>query len=1177
MLIMGAALLLATAGVGTAQAEGTRTLHPATGTGSTGNRGVMDATTTATAAAGVAYQRQFTYVYARAGEVILLGQRNRNNGGDIFVYDPNPAGFGGKGMETVPTTASFTCSTANQGTGSGYISGRAAELAGPNSADGTNTVPNGFTPCWYVAPVTGVYGVRFTVATSGNQANTALIATPVVSTSVVSAWDVTVRAGVSSLDDLNGRVFTYAWAVYLNANGRYLRNNLHYVSSDGYRYRQTFQGLDPNRAVFYANPKGFIDGGAPLYKDIRGSNQNVNGGTSFNAGVTAERPTYPIFFSDVDPQGPNATEVNRVLTALAIPQAPLEPQLTAPTFVGNMGGHSSTVSSGGVFTFTTLNTLTYEIVVRRGAVAAGADPNHPAGCVDDHDPANVCNRSMTGVALSGDHSVLWDGLDNSGHPFPVGDYDFQIVGRNGEIHFPIIDLEGNVDGGPTLTKLNAFNAAEATTVYFDDRGYRTANNTLVGELNGHLCGAGNAQVQPSPNHSLVGVDSADPNWNGSGKYYRSFSGSSDNNQDCRNNASEYFGTAKGLDLWALERSPLFVEPVEIVPSVTGVDVGTMATMTPAVLPGDTSYGSFAFSNAGDTTATGVTYSVTLGNSAIPATCPSAVTFTVQPAGATAAYNPGTCTISLAGMPTTLAPGQSLGFNFNYVVAPTNPGPIPLNTAITAANETNPPNTAPNTANAQTVVAKPVITLNKTSNPAGGSEVNVGDTITYTVTVNIGNAPLTSVFTLTDTLGAGLTFGAITNQSPQFTCSGSLSCTLPLGTGIGSYTVEYTATVNASASGSVANNVTGSGGGGDNPPSCSGSCTVTHNLPVSDMSPVFGGLPPVLAPGQVVTGATLTCTNAGPGAAAAATCAPSVDAGAISSLVCAPTPPTAVAMGDSIVCTFDYTAPGTPGGSDTGATDVTFTGTTGASNDTNPANNETEVTAPIIDALDDDFSGTPINGGTGGTTPSVIGNDTVGTDPVVIGGNASLTPGVPSHPGLVMNPDGTITVPPLLPPGTHAYPYTICVLPATAPPTCETATATIVVSDATVIATDDVSSTTPGTPKAIDVPQNDSATGGVIDPDSVVPTSDPSHGTVSCSAGVCTYTPEAGFTGTDSFTYKVCLAAPNELVCDEAVVTITVAPAAAVAPIPTLDGKMLVLMGMLLAGLALRNRRARRGG
>ncbi len=158
------ALLLALFLSGAAFAEGTRTLHPS---GATGERGVMDVSNSSFFA-NVARGRQFLYVYAQAGEYILLGSRNRSNGGDVLVY--NPQSFGVPGNETIPATADFTCSTQ---TGRGTISGRAAELAGPNSADGTATVTDGFTPCSYLAPTTGIYGVSFTGATSGGQTNTA--------------------------------------------------------------------------------------------------------------------------------------------------------------------------------------------------------------------------------------------------------------------------------------------------------------------------------------------------------------------------------------------------------------------------------------------------------------------------------------------------------------------------------------------------------------------------------------------------------------------------------------------------------------------------------------------------------------------------------------------------------------------------------------------------------------------------------------------------------------------------------------------------------------------------------------------------------------------------------------------------------------------------------------------
>ncbi|ODU36257.1 MAG: hypothetical protein ABS97_02730 [Lysobacteraceae bacterium SCN 69-320] len=814
-------------------AEGSRTLYPST-YNAAGSRGVLDASN-ATNFAGVAAGNQFLYVYARAGENILLGSRNRSNGGDVFVY--NPQSFGAKGSETIPGTANFSCSSQ---AGRGTIATRAQELAGPNSADGTATVTNGFTPCSYVAPSTGIYGVRFTGATSGGATNNASVATPqILQNNLTSAWDVTVRASASSLTDLNGRLFTYAWTIYNNANGRQLYNDLYYVSLDGYRYRQSFRGLDPNRAAFYANAAGFIDtNGSALYHDYRGANAASTGGPSGTAGVTAQAPQYPIFFSDVSPSGPNDTEVNRVLSALAIPAVPAAPQLNSPTFVGNLGGNSSTYSTGGIFTFNTVNTLTYEIVVSRDGI--------------DFDPANPLNRVLTGIALTGTHSVLWDGRDNSNTPFPAGNYTFRITGRNGEIHFPMVDVEANVKGGPTLAKLNG---SQDTIVYYDDRGYRAANGTLIGALNGHLCGAGSLIAQPVPSYSLLGVDSANANLGGTGNYYRSWGGSNDDNSDCNNSANEYFGTAKGLDLWALEKTPQFNEPVVIVPPTVGVDVTTQVSVSSSVISGGTAYGSFVFSNAGDTTATGVTYTVALGNPATPTTCPAAVTFSLVPGGVTATYNPApACTITFTGMPTSLTPGQSLTFNFNYVVAPTNPGPIPITTTIAATNETvGAP--APNTATAQTLVAKPIIDVVKSSTPAAGSQVNIGDTITYTLNVTVANAPLVTTLNLADTLGTGLTFGSVTSAG-SFTCSGSLTCTLPAGTATGTYAVTYTATVNSSAVGSVANNVVPTGGGGTNPPTC-GPCSVSHNLPPPVISVAKSSNP---ASGTAVTtGQTITYT------------------------------------------------------------------------------------------------------------------------------------------------------------------------------------------------------------------------------------------------------------------------------------------------------------------------------
>ena len=119
-----------------------------------------------------------------------------------------------------------------------------------------------------------------------------------------------------------------------------------------------------------------------------------------------------------------------------------------------------------------------------------------------------------------------------------------------------------------------------------------------------------------------------------------------------------------------------------------------------------------------------------------------------------------------------------------------------------------------------VNARPSVTYSKSASPSG--PVSVNDTITYTLTTVVANSQTTAVTTLTDTLGTGLTFGAVTNAG-AYTCNSTnpLVCTLPVGTVPGTYTVTYTATVNDQAVGTVDNAVVGTG---DDAPTCAGSCT-----------------------------------------------------------------------------------------------------------------------------------------------------------------------------------------------------------------------------------------------------------------------------------------------------------------------------------------------------------------
>ncbi|MBK9927921.1 MAG: sortase [Anaerolineales bacterium] len=100
----------------------------------------------------------------------------------------------------------------------------------------------------------------------------------------------------------------------------------------------------------------------------------------------------------------------------------------------------------------------------------------------------------------------------------------------------------------------------------------------------------------------------------------------------------------------------------------------------------------------------------------------------------------------------------------------------------------------------------------------------------------------------------------------------------------------------------------------------------------------------------------------------------------------------------------------------------------------------QVDPAVIVANDDDYSATPVNGLTGGTTATVYSNDTLNGAAFA---NGDVTPSITADGGLTgvgINADGTLSVPAGTAAGTYTVTYQICeVLNAT---NCDTATATI---------------------------------------------------------------------------------------------------------------------------------------
>ena len=164
-----------------------------------------------------------------------------------------------------------------------------------------------------------------------------------------------------------------------------------------------------------------------------------------------------------------------------------------------------------------------------------------------------------------------------------------------------------------------------------------------------------------------------------------------------------------------------------------------------------------------------------------------------------------------------------------------------------------------TTSIDTPVDNPVVTYAKSVTlPAGRTEVSVGDTLTYTLQVDVADAATTAVLTLTDTLGTGLTLGTV--SAGNFACGtgNPLVCTLPAAAVPGTYVVTYTATVNDLATGFVRNAVVGTG---DDAPTCQGTCQTETIVTAPMPAIVTYGKSAVLPAGktEVVAGDTIAYT------------------------------------------------------------------------------------------------------------------------------------------------------------------------------------------------------------------------------------------------------------------------------------------------------------------------------
>ena len=168
-------------------------------------------------------------------------------------------------------------------------------------------------------------------------------------------------------------------------------------------------------------------------------------------------------------------------------------------------------------------------------------------------------------------------------------------------------------------------------------------------------------------------------------------------------------------------------------------------------------------------------------------------------------------------------------------------------------------------------------------------------------------------------------------------------------------------------------------------------------------------------------------------------------------------------------------------------------------------------------------------------------------------------------------------------GNDAFSYQVC--DSGSPAACVTASVLVTVTPVNdpPAPVDDAAITGENEPVTIDVIGNDTDPDNDLDPNSFVIVVDPAHGTVTYdpTTGELVYTPDQGFTGTDTFTYRVCDTTGN---CRTATVSVAVgapstftfvAPGSRIVQVPGLAILMIgAFLGLFVAFLFDRRRRRR---
>jgi gliding motility-associated-like protein len=627
-------------------------------------------------------------VYVKAGETIYAGSSAQGvGGGTINLIAPDGS-----------TYSSGTSTTV------GLIANRSQEMAGPSPNAG------GYTP--YTQTVqTGQDGVwEIDFIPPDINSNMSTIPTPILASAnwtqpqgeYISAFDVSVR-DAGNTQFILGRVFTNIFSGILGNFVAGFNGIFNILTKDGYQYTLNNNGQAGDGFTFFVNNKGFrnLNGTASYLSVDTINNPNVQDPRTAD---TQSDITDKVFFNPPSADLPVSANSHDGTAWLLNPIS--SSSVTNIAFTGTEGtpGKAGTSPLGGNFSFNSTGGGTYTIII---------DVNHNGSYTD------AIDRKLTGSANNGTNTIYWDGLDGQGNKVPadtVSGYKASITINTtaGEVHFPYIDVERNVNG-MLLTRLNGQSSPDHT-IYWDD-----SQITVVGTPSNPIKNIGG--INSLVNGHKWGTATTDPQ----------------DDQD--------FGNNRGIDTWAdipvppvvttvsfkLYEADLEIQSIKPVTGCTGQPI-TYAVAVKNNGPDDVYGAKFRFN-----------YPADISNVVITGTATTGISSTT----------PGVDSVGQSNANVNLANGAVITFNVTGIVSITSNGNIATSASIMRpADVTDPDATNPADPAAPT---DPVSECNSLPSGVGCNNI-VTDSSTVTIAPNTGTKQTVFQYataTIAATGGAGI--------------------------------------------------------------------------------------------------------------------------------------------------------------------------------------------------------------------------------------------------------------------------------------------------------------------------------------------------------------------------------------------------------------------------------------